>query len=262
MILTETDQLKENPVRIISLVPSQTELLYQLGLEKETIAITKFCIHPEKWFTSKERIGGTKTLDTDKIKKLQPDLIIANKEENVKEQVEMLARDYPVWVTEVNNLSEAYQMIKDIGSLTGTRKQADHLVHFIKNKFDLLFQTNYVNNYIPAIYLIWKEPYMTVGGDTFISNIMECGGFKNVFADKTRYPEIQIADIAASDCRVLFLSSEPYPFKQKHIDELQLSLPGVKIVLADGEMFSWYGSRLQFTADYLIDLKKRLAISS
>ena len=254
MILASPHQLSYKPSRIISLVPSQTELLHYLGLEDETIAITKFCVHPEAWFRNKTRIGGTKAIDIEKIKELKPDLIIANKEENVKEQVEMLAENFPVWVTDVNNLADAYQMINDIGILTNTKTAASELVDSIKIKFDTLSQTFNTNNRIPVVYLIWKDPFMTIGGDTFISNMLKAAGLINIFRDEKRYPEIMLSQLKAMNCELVFLSSDPYPFQQKHIDELQRELPGKKIMLVDGEMFSWYGSRLLESPDYFIKL--------
>jgi len=258
MILPSTDQLSSKPVRIVSLVPSQTELLHYLGLETETIAITKFCIHPIEWFRNKTRIGGTKSVDIEKIISLKPDLIIANKEENVKDQVEMLAENFPVWVTDVNNISDAYQMIHDIGALTRKENESAKLIDIIKFKFHSVIQSFSTNKSIPASYLIWKDPYMTIGGDSFISNMMETAGLNNVFKDQARYPEVTVSQLEAVNCDLVLLSSEPYPFKQKHVDELQEQLPGIKIMLVDGEMFSWYGSRLLFAPEYFMELHQRI----
>lgn len=258
MILTSTDQLSYKPERIVSLVPSQTELLHYLQLETETIGITKFCIHPTEWFRNKTRIGGTKSVDIEKIMSLKPDLIIANKEENVKEQVEMLAADFPVWVTDVNNISDAYQMIYDIGRLTRKENESANLVDLIKSKFDSVIQISNINKSIPTTYLIWKDPFMTIGGDTFISNMLETAGFNNIFSDQTRYPEITMAQLKVMNCELVLLSSEPYPFKQKHMDELQEQLPGIKVILVDGEMFSWYGSRLLLAPGYFMELQQRI----
>ena len=245
MILQKTTDLHYIPKRIISLVPSQTELLFDLELETETAAITKFCIHPASWFSTKVKIGGTKTVNLNKIKQLQPDLIIANKEENVKEQIETLSLDYPVWLTDVNNLSDALQMIEDIGALTGKQNKTASIIHTIKTGFEDLQK---IETSVKTAYLIWRKPYMTIGGDTFINDMLLQCGFQNIFAHKTRYPEVSIEDlhIAPDSNRDQFvlLSSEPYPFKQKHIDELSSKLPNTKIILVDGEMFSWYGSRM------------------
>lgn len=232
--------LPDAPQRIISLVPSQTELLYDLGLDKKVVGITKFCVHPEEWFRTKPRIGGTKDLSIEKIEALQPDLIIANKEENVKEQVETLAQKFPVWVTDVNTVMEAYEMIKGIGHITGTSEKANEIIQHCQRNLQL----NNSDTLVPACYLIWRNPYMTVGGDTFISDMMRYAGFQNIYASQKRYPEISIEQLRKDNCQYLLLSSEPYPFKQEHVDELQEQLPNTKILLVDGEGFSWYGSRM------------------
>jgi ABC-type Fe3+-hydroxamate transport system substrate-binding protein len=244
------------PQRIISLVPSQTELLYDLGLREEVTGITKFCVHPGEWFNSKKtRVGGTKQVKLDIIQQLQPDLIIANKEENVKEQIEELEKHFPVWVSDVNNLDNAYEMIEQVGLMTGKEKQAKEIIARIKENFTQL-QTS--NLKLRTAYLIWEDPYMTVGGDTFIHSMLEAAGFENIFSNKTRYPEITIADLQIAGCQLLLLSSEPFPFKQKHVDKLQLQLPDTKILLADGEMFSWYGSHLLKAPFYFNSLHEEI----
>ena len=238
------------PQRIISLVPSQTELLYSLGLEKETVAITKFCVHPSAWFQSKKRIGGTKQLHIEEIKSLQPDLIIANKEENVKEQIEELAISFPVWLTDVNNYTDALNMISDVGKLTGKTEGAERVINDIKTAFN----TIPAYNKIPAAYLIWKDPFMATGGGTFINDMLGICGFENVFADLQRYPEVTAEDIRKSGARVLLLSSEPYPYAKEHMISMQSIFPGIKIICVDGEMFSWYGSRMEQAASYFNEL--------
>jgi ABC-type Fe3+-hydroxamate transport system substrate-binding protein len=251
MILQQTANLNYLPKKIVSLVPSQTELLFELGLDAETIGITKFCVHPQNWFKTKEKVGGTKTINHAKIKALQPDLIIANKEENVKEQIEALSANYPVWLTDVNNQLNALQMIEDIGTLTGKSAAANTLINNINKAFQEIPKMKMP---VKTAYLIWREPYMTIGRDTFINDMLLQCGFNNVFNHKTRYPEIGIAELQTENCQLLLLSSEPYPFKQKHIDELSKQLPGTKIILADGEFFSWYGSRMLKSPAYFKQL--------
>jgi ABC-type Fe3+-hydroxamate transport system substrate-binding protein len=241
MILSSTAALNYVPKRIVSLVPSQTELLYHLDLDIATVGITKFCIYPTLWYHNKLHVGGTKTFDIQKIMDLKPDLIIANKEENLKDQVMILAKYFPVWVTNVNSLKDALEMINDIGQLTGKQQKAIELANKIEANFSVLKNKLLKKS---AAYLIWKNPYMTIGADTFIHDMMNKAGFKNVFSDKKRYPSITMDDLKKSNCEYLLLSSEPYPFKQKHIIELQQELKQVKIMLVNGEMFSWYGSRL------------------
>ena len=251
--------LTSSPQRIISLVPSQTELLFDLGLDHQVAGITKFCVHPSEWFLSKPRVGGTRQLHFDIIHQLQPDLIIANKEENVKEQIEECAKNYPVWVSDVSNMDDAYEMIEQVGTITGRNKQAKLITDQIKKKFAQLLSKNRVRPVGPAsglqtIYLIWNDPYMSVGGDTFIHSMLEAAGLENVFADKTRYPIITIEELQIANCQLLLLSTEPFPFQQKHIDQLQPLMPRTKIKLVDGELFSWYGSRLLKAPGYFENL--------
>lgn len=260
-MIQSTDQtgqkiaLKGPPQRIISLVPSQTELLFELGLDKETIGITRFCIHPESWYRTKNRIGGTKDLHLDKIRNLQPDLVIANKEENTREQVEEISKFCPVWTSDIANLTDALEMIRGIGLLTGKIVSSNRLASAIEADLTIVSKEFIVLN---AVYLIWKEPYMTVGGDTFINDMMKICGLNNVFGHKFRYPEVTVEEIKAVSSNVVLLSSEPYPFREKHIGILEQQLPGVKVVLADGEMFSWYGSRLLHSANYFRYLRAHL----
>lgn len=247
-------RLQSAPQRIISLVPSQTELLFELELDPVVVGITKFCIHPEEWFHTKTRVGGTKQVNMDIVHALHPDLIIANKEENVKDQVEELARHYPVWVSDVNNLDDAYEMIGQIGLITGKQDPAHRMVAQIRRNFA---QHETRNPKPETCYLIWRNPYMTVGGDTFIHSMLEAAGFDNLYKTKTRYPEIAVSELKTMNCELLLLSSEPYPFQQKHIDELQAALPNTKIVLTDGEMFSWYGSHLLKAPSYFTNLQQQ-----
>jgi ABC-type Fe3+-hydroxamate transport system substrate-binding protein len=261
LFVTLTMFLSEPPIgavipnRIVSLVPSQTELLFDLDLDSRVAGITRFCVHPPEWLRDKPRIGGTKALDPDKIRSLNPDLIIANKEENVKEQVEGLAKDYPVWVTDVNDVDSALGMIRDIGQLTRSSEKANQIADSIMLSFKQL-RVRISNAPKPRVaYMIWKDPYMTVGGDTFISSMLSEAGFINVFRDRMRYPEITVEDIRKEHCEVVLLSSEPYPFSEKHISSLASELPGCRILLADGEMFSWYGSRMLRAADYFLKIR-------
>lgn len=235
------------PRRIVSLVPSQTELLHYLGLEEEVTGITKFCVHPNEWFRNKTRVGGTKKVHIDKVRQLQPDLILANKEENVKEQVEELANTCAVYVSDVNCLADACTMIEYTGYLTSRMEKAAELVAEIGRRFERL---PLAGRPIPAAYLIWQQPFMTVGHDTFIHDMMQYCGLQNVFGHLGRYPEVSLEDIRHSGCRFLLLSSEPFPFAGKHAAAIQEQLPDIKVILVDGEMYSWYGSRLLLAAEY------------
>ena len=256
MILKSTTELNKKPTRIISLVPSQTELLHFLELELETIGITKFCVHPSSWHREKIKIGGTKNIDIDKIIALEPDLIIANKEENVKEQVEKLALDFNVWVTDVNNFNDSLQMIYDVGAITKKETKANSLIQSIKKEFEQ--NKHHLNILKNVVYLIWKDPYMTIGGDTFINNMLLQAGYKNFFDNTLRYPEVSVELLQDINPEYIFLSSEPYPFSNKHLDELKSALPDSKIILVNGEMFSWYGPRLLQAANYFNQLRLKI----
>ncbi len=244
--------IKTNPQRIISLVPSQTELLADLGLTDQVVGITKFCVHPASWFHSKTRVGGTKQLKMDLIRKLQPDLIIANKEENVKEQIEELAKEFPAWLSDVQTLEDAYKMIYQVGLITHRETVAGELLTQIKTNFTKLPISTHP---IPSLYLIWQKPYMAAGSDTFIHTMMEVAGFSNLLSGRKRYPEISLQQLRELNPPLLLLPSEPFPFKQKHADAFQSLLPQSRVLLVDGEMFSWYGSRLLKAADYFRKLR-------
>ena len=255
-------EISARPSRIVSLVPSQTELLYALGLEDEVIGITKFCVHPQEWFRKKTRIGGTKNIAIDRIAALQPDLIIANKEENVKEQVEALKTIAPVWTSDVNTLSDACAMIGQLGTITQKEEKAANIIQKIEQGFAQLNIDFGANSAKSCVYLIWKDPYMTIGGDTFIHDMLNYCRFSNLFASSKRYPVTTINELQALGPDIILLSSEPYPFSGKHIDTLQKMLPNSQIELVDGEMFSWYGSRLVQAPAYFSGLLNRINSSS
>lgn len=240
------------PQRIISLVPSQTELLYDLGIGDRVVGITKFCIHPEEWFRSKPRVGGTKKVDIEKVRALRPDLIIGNKEENERTDIEALAQEFPVWMSDINHLPDALDMIRRVGALTGTTAKAEGIATDIEAAFAGLRPST--EGYSVA-YLIWRGPWMVAGPGTFINDMLMRCGYANAFAHRTeRYPEVTSAELAAADPDLIFLSSEPYPFAEKHIAELNLILPGAPVRLVDGEMYSWYGPRLLRSPAYFSGL--------
>lgn len=240
------------PKRIISLVPSQTELLYDLDLNEEVVGITKFCIHPKEWFKNKNRIGGTKNVDISKIKSLQPDLIIANKEENTKEDIEQLEQFTSVWVSDITTLQDATEMIQSIGELSNRLAKAVEIINNIQSEFTSLKKFISTQPHInkTCTYLIWQNPYMTIGCNTFINSMLSECGLQNMYSSSERYPEISIDELKDNNPDLIFLSSEPFPFKDHHVIELEKLLPTSKIALVDGEIFSWYGSKLIKAPDY------------
>ncbi len=253
--LGRTLQLPNYPLRIVSVVPSQTELLHYLGLENKVVGITKFCIHPTEWFHTKARVGGTKKLDFDRIRSLRPDLIIANKEENEQSQIEALMKQYPVWISDINKLTDAVDMIHGIGKITNTPARAQQLISQVQQGFQDIAPLPSTR----TAYFIWRKPWMVAGHTTYINDLMLRCGMANVFdIHNSRYPEVTNEDIAAANPQLILLSSEPYPFKALHIAELQALCPQARVMLVDGEMFSWYGSRMVDAAGYLKGLVEKL----
>ena len=242
--------------KIISLVPSITLLLFDLGLENSIIGRTKFCIHPKEKVKQIPTIGGTKNIDIEKIKTLQPTIIFATKEENEKVQIIELKKIFNVVIFDVKNLEDNYKMIAKIGKLTSSEIKASEIIEQTKLNFEHLKN---INSPSLSLYLIWRKPYMTIGKDTFIHAMLETIGLKNMFAHQTRYPIIQNLQTSYfAKCELVLLSSEPYPFTQNHINEIQEQLPNAKILLVDGEYFSWYGSKMMNAPKYFNELIKTI----
>ena len=225
-------------------------LLIDLGLEQSLVGRTKFCVHPKSLRQSVSIVGGTKQIHFDRIAALKPDLIIANKEENDKGQIEQLAKAYPVWISDIPNFEAALDMIKRLGSILRKEAQSSRIVEQSRERLATLNNTQAKK----VAYLIWRNPYMTIGQDTYIHDMLRLTGFDNIYGEYTRYPTFTITDLQKRQPEMLLLSSEPFPFKQKHIAELATDFPTIPIVLVDGEAFSWYGTRFLKTFDYLKNL--------
>lgn len=262
---TLTDQLgithsfESVPQRIISLVPSQTELLYELGLEEKIVGITKFCVHPYHFKSTIKIVGGTKKVHFEKIKLLQPDIIICNKEENTEEMVTELRKIATVWVTDICTIEDNLQMITDFGQLFNARTEAQKWND--KLKFALANFKNFIADQPikKVAYFIWKDPYMVAGGSNFINELLNLNHFENIYEDRGRYPEVEISKIRAEgDPAIVFLSSEPFPFTEQHAFEIGVHTHHAKTIFVDGEMFSWYGSRLLKAFDYFMKLHQKL----
>lgn len=263
---TYTDQigntitLEAVPQRIISLVPSQTELLFDMGLEDKIVGITKFCVHPYHLKYTKKIIGGTKKVHIEKIKLLQPDIIIANKEENTEEIVSALQEVAPVWVSNVKTIQDNLDMIAELGKIFAVRTQAQQWIdkiNYALADFKNFMQGREIQK---AAYFIWKNPYMAAGGDNFINEMLKLNHFTNIYEDRGRYPEIIIQKIRIQgDPDVVFLSSEPYPFKEEDAFEIGRFTHHAKTIFIDGEMFSWYGSRMVKAFPYFKQLQERIS---
>ena len=238
------------PQRIISLVPSLTELLFNLGLEDWIVGVTKFCIHPAHAQQVATKIGGTKKFNFDRIKALEPDLIIANKEENYKEGIEQLSEDYAVYVSDIFDLNDALKTIQNIGLMTQTESKSQQLVEKIQQRFEE------VKDKLEGevLYLIWQDPIMVAAADNFIDFLLQWLGLKNTAGHLTRYPALDEEVLQSLSPDFVFLSSEPYPFKEKHLEKYKQLFPNAKVLLVDGEMFSWYGSRLIHSPKYFMSL--------
>ena len=266
--MTLTDQignpieLSKSPSRIISLVPSITETLCDLGMASFLVGRTKFCIHPSPFINSIPKVGGTKNINIDKVKALKPDIIFANKEENQKEQILELSH-IPTYTSDIHNLDSVINFMLDLAIIY---QENDAIQEKVKSAIaDIkLSKSKYVtslNKNNKVIYLIWKDPYMTIGGDTFINAMLAECGLINIYRKMKRYPEISIEEIKKSKCDFILLSSEPYPFAKKHIREFSVLLPDKDVFLVDGEMFSWYGTRLLKSYKYFELLSAKLSNS-
>ena len=265
-LITLTDQLhtthtfEASPKRIVSLVPSQTELLFDLGLEEQIVGITKFCVHPFHFKSTKRIIGGTKKVKLDTILALQPDIIIANKEENTLEMVDELRQICPVWVTDIITIEDNSQMITDFGKLFNKRVEAQKWL----DKIDFAyrdFQQFMMDKEVQKVaYFIWANPYMVAGKNTFINEMLQLNKFENIYQNREeRYPEVIMQKMRIQgDPDLVLLSSEPFPFTDEHAFELGRFTHHAKTVFVDGEMFSWYGSRLLKAFHYFKQLHAKL----
>jgi ABC-type Fe3+-hydroxamate transport system substrate-binding protein len=244
------------PKRIISTVPSQTELLADLQLDKEVVAVTRFCIRPHGWNRKKTVIGGTKRLDINKISLLNPDLIIGNKEENIKPQVEEIASKFSFWISNVESFDDNQKLIKDVGKICNREMEAEILCVRINNVCDTIKSVQKTSKRVA--YFIWRNPFMVVGKNTYINSILNKLGFINVFEQlEGRYPRIILDDLKNVEVDEIFLSSIPFPFNEIHAQEFKMFFPKLKVTFVDGEVFSYFGSRLAKSEEYLLWLLKK-----
>ena len=265
--MTFIDQIKtehsfaKTPLRIVSLVPSITETLFDLGLENSVVGITKFCVHPNHFLKEKTKVGGTKNPSFDKIKALNPDIIICNKEENTKEIIEECSKICTTWTTNIITIEDNFRMISDFGQIFNIEDKAKILneqISFALSDFRTFINKKQSRK---VAYFIWKKPYMVVGRDNYINEILRLNKFENVFENNTsasnRYPEIELDELKKHDLDYVFLSSEPYPFSDKDKNDFD-HFTNAKIEIVDGEMFSWHGSRLLLALEYFKKLHKTL----
>jgi len=229
--------LSEIPKRIICLVPSITELVAYFEMDVEVVGITKFCIYPTTWFQSKERVGGTKNIDIEKVKSLNPDLIIGNKEENTKEDIAALMVTAPVWMSDVNSIDDSYELISCLIEIFNKQDKGQQLIGDLK-KYFLSHASDGAGKSV--LYFIWHSPGFVAGKNTYIDSYLTSIGYQNCVS-MDRYPDI--STLESLDPDVVLLSSEPFPFNESHVAYYKELFPNAEIKLVDGERYSWYGVR-------------------
>lgn len=251
--------LDEPPTRIVSLVPSQTELLVDLGLKDQLLGITKFCVHPEGLRREKTVVGGTKQVHLDRIKQLQPDIILCNKEENTLQMVQDLEKVAPVHVSDVFSIDGAVELIQEYGEIFETKTKASKITGEILNR-SAAFQKSILDSPIRKVaYFIWQNPWMVAGKNTFIDHLLQVNKFKNAFSEGvSRYPEVTFEMLREKEVDFVLLSTEPFPFKEKHKKIFQEEVKKAAVHIVDGEYFSWYGSRLIQAFEYFRKLHEEL----
>ncbi|WP_339662848.1 helical backbone metal receptor [uncultured Polaribacter sp.] len=248
-------EFEKTPKRIVCLVPSLTELLVDLGLEDAIVGITKFCIHPARLKQTKTIVGGTKSIHVEKIKALEPDVILCNKEENSKEIVEICSKIAPTHVSDIFTIDDNLELIKQYGKLFSVESKALEICIEINLKLTDFNQFIKNKGTKKVVYFIWKDPWMAAGNTTFINHLLQLNKFDNSYQNKERYPEVNLEEMKLNDqLDLILLSSEPFPFNKCHILEIEKLTSKAKAILVDGEMFSWTGSRLLKAFDYFKSL--------
>jgi ABC-type Fe3+-hydroxamate transport system substrate-binding protein len=235
------------PVRIISLCPSLTELVFDLGLGQDLVGRTKFCVHPADRVGAVEKLGGTKNPKIDRIIELAPDVVLLNEEENRAEDADALAEaGIHCHVSFPRTVADTAMMVRDIGGELGARDAAEPIAVAIESTLRDVTSRARERAPVRYAYLIWRDPWMTVSGDTFVAAMLGAAGGVNVFGETAdRYPTVEPAAIAQAEPDVVLLSSEPFPFRDRHADELSEAsgVPRDRFLLVDGELLSWHGSR-------------------
>ncbi|MCY2961925.1 MAG: helical backbone metal receptor [Planctomycetota bacterium] len=243
-------------MRIVSLCPSLTELVFALGRGDDLVGVTEWCVHPSEGVARIEKIGGTKTPDVGRIVELAPDLVLMNEEENRREDAESLRRaGIACHVSMPRDAAETAAMVRSIAAAIDRPESGAAIAGDIERRIvDAKLKASGKPR-VRFAYLIWRKPYMAVNGDTYASALLELAGAENVFASRTvRYPEITPEELAAAAPDVVLLCTEPFPFQERHADELaQLTgLARHRFEIADGEYLSWHGSRTPAGIDYAL----------
>jgi ABC-type Fe3+-hydroxamate transport system substrate-binding protein len=259
-----THHLVQEPRRIVSLVPSLTESVVILGGADRLVGVTEWCVHPENVVKSIPKVRGTKNPYIAKILELKPDLVLANREENRERHVVELRRHVPVFVTYPRSVFDALKTVKDLGTLLGARERADEITETCDTLIDGVHQT--ADPYFHTACLIWRDPWMAVGPDTYVHDLLGHFGFVNVYReDDGRYPETSLEELADRGPEIVLLPNEPYEFGENHRDEVHAAVwgkaPGCRAVLLDGSYLTWWGTRTLGAVRYLSDLRAQLTDS-
>lgn len=242
-------EIARPPQRIASLVPSITETLFAFNLGKRIVGVTKFCTEPADAVADVPKVGGTKNIDVKAVAKLKPDLVIANAEENEKADIESLvAEGLTVFVTYPRTLIHATAMMRTLAEITDKKDAAAPVVAAIEAEDSLARAADQDRTPLRVFCPIWRDGWMTIGPDTYMHDFLSSCGLQNVYGDSNeRYPEIELADVAATRPDVVLLPSEPYRFTRKHVKEVAEAIPGIdesRIYLVDGKDVCWYGPRI------------------
>jgi len=247
--------------RIVSLVPSITELVCDLGLGPQLVGRTGFCVHPRDMIGAIPKVGGTKTVNLKKIRALEPTHVILNIDENKKETAEALAKFVPhLVVTHPLAPLDNLALYRLIGGIFGREHETEALCRRLQSAHDTLAAKKHAKRKV--LYLIWKDPWMTVSRDTYISRTLALAGLETLpDSAAARYPEFSLDDAWLAEADMVLLSSEPYMFREKHVAELaeHRTFAGKPVRLIDGEMTSWYGSRAIEGLAYLREFRRSIA---
>ncbi len=245
-------------MRIVSLCPSLTELVFALGRGDELVGVTDYCVHPAEGVAAVEKVGGTKTPKVARIVELAPDIVLLNEEENRIEDAQALeAHAVRCLNTFPKDALETAAMVRTIGAALQRDEAAERVALDIETRAKRVADAARGRREVSWAYLIWRKPWMSVNRDTFASALLSLAGGRNVFGDApTRYPEIRIEELVAADPQLVLLCTEPFPFEARHIDELctLTGWPRSRFRIADGEYLSWHGSRTPAGIDYAASL--------
>ena len=249
-------------MRVVSLCPSLTELVFDLGRGADLVGVTKFCVHPAQGVAAIEKVGGTKNPKVDRIVELAPDLVLLNEEENRAEDAESLREaGIRCHVSFPRTAGETAEMVRSIGAALGSADEAETIAAEIEARAERARAAARGRPPVRFACLIWRRPWMAAAGDTFLDALLGLAGGVNVFADRAdRYPEVTATELASADPDAILLTSEPFPFREEHADELAgaTGLPRERFVFVDGELLSWHGSRTPRGIDYAASVVETL----